>query len=126
MSIETSFDRTITIVTRGVTSIERGREVVADGTTIPGVRALRTMADGTEDTDQRDEQTVTWNYLIQSRHPVTGALLDPTGFDRIIDGGIVMEIIGMPSPAVQHRRGRVHHVELKARAWPGAAATVGS
>ena len=126
MSIETNFDREVTLVPRPVVAVERGREVTASGTPVPGLAALRRLADDEEDVDQRDQQVRTWDYMIQARHPETGAVIDPTGYDWIVDGSDTLEIIGTPRQAVQRRRGRVHHLEFKARESASPGATLGS
>lgn len=118
--------RDVTIVPRRPGPVERGRETIVDGTPIPGIRAMRKLQSASEETEERDVQVRTYRYLMEARHPETGAELVLTGWDRILDDGETFEILGDPEPAEQYRRARVHHLEFTARKIGGNPAGVGS
>lgn len=106
--------RRVTLIPRVVSGIERGREVIVDGTPVVGIPAARRVAETAEDEDRRDVQSTRFDYMLAALHPDTGEALVISGRDRIVDGDEVLEVVGDARPAVQHGRGRTHHLEVRA------------
>lgn len=90
----------------------RGNDVQADGEPITGIPAAVELTKGTEDTDDRNAQTVELTATIPVRWQGVELALD--SYEAVVYAGDTYELVG---PTLEHNdhSGRRDHLELTAR-----------
>lgn len=99
------YDRLVTIEKVTDDTVDDYGDDIKSVTSTFTTRTRREQLTATEDISDRDQQARTFVYIFDDD-------VDINGRDRILDGDLVLEVLGAPD--VLSQRNRSHHIEVRA------------